>query len=160
MTKNQLVVADNLIVSLEYILRLDDGSEVDRSEVGSPLQFLQGQGYIIPGLERELYGMRQGESKQISVAAADGYGEFDPDDLEVVKRSIFPADMELSLGMDIPMRDAESDETYSATVTEVEGDNVTLDFNHPLAGETLLFDVTVAGLRSATSEELSHGHAH
>lgn len=160
MTDNQMVVADQLVVSLDYILRLTDGSEVDRSEVGEPLEFLQGSGNIVPGLERELYGMGVGDSKQVSVQPSDAYGEFDPDDLEVVPRTTFPADMDFSIGMGLQMRDAVSNQIYTATVSVIEDDKITLDFNHPLAGETLHFEVKVADLRPATDVELEHGHVH
>jgi FKBP-type peptidyl-prolyl cis-trans isomerase SlyD len=160
MTNAQLTVADGIVVSLDYTLRLDDGEVVDSSEGREPLAFLQGQGHIIPGLEQALYGMGVGAEKDVVVAPADGYGEENPDAYELVQRDMFPAEMNLTPGMGLRLRDGNSGELLEAYVAEVRGDDVMLDFNHPLAGETLYFQVRVAGLRPATAEELAHGHVH
>lgn len=159
MTDSDLTVADGVVVGLNYTLRLDDGQVVDSSAGSEPLEFLQGEGQIVPGLEQALYGMGVGDKKSVVVEPAEGYGETDPDGLQVVPRNVFPADLELSEGKRLHMRD-QTGEVLAAYVAEVRPDGVLLDFNHPLAGETLHFDVTVATLRPATSEELEHGHAH
>ncbi|MFQ5399175.1 MAG: peptidylprolyl isomerase [Anaerolineae bacterium] len=159
MNETELTVADNLVVSMEYLLRLDDGEEIDRSEE-APLQFLQGQGQIIPGLERALYGMRIGDEKDVVVAPADGYGERDPENLETMPRDAFPQDLDLVVGMGLQFRDKQSGEAFRGYVVELQPDSVVLDFNHPLAGDTLHFHIKIAGLRAATAEELSHGHVH
>jgi FKBP-type peptidyl-prolyl cis-trans isomerase SlyD len=160
MNTENMTVDDNLVVTLDYQLKLEDGEEIDRSDSGDPFQFLQGHGQIIPGLEKELYGMQVGEEKQVTVAPADGYGEIDPSNRDSVPRNIFPADMELEKGQQLQLRDQNSGQIYQATVTEIKDEDVDLDFNHPLAGETLIFQVKIADLRSATSEELEHGHVH
>lgn len=154
-----LTVTDGLVVSLDYTLRLDDGEIIDASEQ-EPLEFLQGHNQIIPGLERALAGMKVGESKEVVVAATDAYGEEDEDAYQLVERDIFPPDMELEEGMQLRMRDAHSGEAVDVIIAEVNDNNVLLDFNHPLAGEELHFQVKVVGLRPATPEELAHGHAH
>lgn len=156
----QLTVADGMVVSLDYTLRLDDGEVVDSSEGREPLAFLQGQGQIIPGLERALYGMSIGAEKNVVVSAADGYGEDDPDAYELVSRDMFPDNIDLTPGTGLRLRDGNSGQILDAYIAEVRGDDVVLDFNHPLAGETLYFHVRVAGLRPATAEELAHGHVH
>ena len=153
-------VADNQVVSLDYTLRLDNGQVMDSSEGRDPLEFIQGQGQIIPGLEKELYGMAVDDEKKVVVAPGDAYGELEPDNFEWVERGAFPADMELIEGMGLRMRDSNSGEVMEAYVAEISSDRVKLDFNHPLAGETLHFQVKIAGLRDATSEELAHGHVH
>lgn len=153
-------VGDDLVVTLEYSLRLDDGREIDRSDSEEPLQFLQGHGQIIPGLENALYGMTIGEEKHVVVEPAKGYGEYDPEDVDTMPRDAFPADLRLAKGVRLALRDSDTGEQFEATVTEVRPENVALDFNHPLAGRTLYFDVKVAGLRQATDEELAHGHVH
>lgn len=161
MSNLTLRVDDDLVVSLEYVLKLDDGQEVDRSDSDDPLQYLQGHGQIIPGLESSLYGMAAGEEKDVVVSPVDAYGERDPENIEVMPRNRFPEDMALSVGANLQLRDQQSGELYEAIVTELIGDEqVVLDFNHPLAGETLYFHVKVSGLRPATVEELSHGHVH
>ena len=153
-------VVDNQVVSLDYTLRLDDGEVMDSSEGREPLEFIQGNGQIIPGLEKELYGMAVGDEKKVAVAPGDAYGELEPDNFEWVERGAFPADMALTEGMGLRMRDSNSGEVMEAFVAEIGPDSVKLDFNHPLAGETLHFEVKIAGLRDATSEELAHGHVH
>lgn len=160
MTQDTMKVADDLVVSMHYTLKLDDGQIVDSSDGGDPLEFLQGFGQIIPGLEKELYGMAVGDNKKVVVAAADGYGEVDPEAFQSVPRAIFPEDLELVEGMGLRMRDQDSGQLVETYVAEVGPTEVLLDFNHPLAGEELTFDVEIAGLRSATAEELSHGHVH
>ncbi len=159
MADNVLTIADDLVVSLEYTLRLDDDEIVDTSIGGEPLEFVQGQGQIIPGLERALYGMGIGDEMKVAVSPEDGYGELDDEAYEEVPASAFPADMTLEPGMQLQVSDA-SGEVYPAYVAEIRADTVMLDFNHPLAGETLNFDVKVVGLRAATAEELEHGHVH
>lgn len=154
-----LTVTDGIVVSLDYTLRLDDGEIIDASEQ-EPLEFLQGYNQIIPGLERALAGMKVGESKEVIVAAADAYGEEDEDAYQLVERTLFPPEMELEEGMQLRMRDAQSGEAVDVVIAEVNEGNVLLDFNHPLAGEELHFQVKVVGLRPATPEELAHGHAH
>lgn len=160
MDKNDMTVVDDIVVTLDYLLQLDDGEEIDRSDSQDPLQFLQGHGQIIPGLEKELYGMKIGDEKQVTVAPVDGYGELDPKNFDTVSRNIFPDDMELSEGQSLQLRDAESGQVFQASVSELKDEEVVLDFNHALAGETLLFQIKIADLRAATSEELAHGHVH
>lgn len=159
MTDTMLKVADGIVVSLDYTLRLDDGQVIDSSDGRESLQFLQGQGQIIPGLEQALYGMEVGEEKDVEVMPEDGYGETDPEAYQMVPHDLFPTDMELSEGMGLRMRD-EAGQPLEAYVAEVNPDGVLLDFNHPLAGETLFFHVKIADLRRGTSEELAHGHVH
>ncbi len=160
MTDTELTVADGLVVSLDYTLRFDEGGEVvDTSAGQEPLEFLQGQGQIIPGLEQALYGMAVGDEKDVTVVPADGYGDFNPEAFQVVPHDAFPPDMSLTPGMGLHMRD-NSGQVFEVYVADVRPDGVLLDFNHPLAGKTLYFNVKIAGLRSATDEELTHGHAH
>ncbi len=152
-------VQNQLVVSIAYTLRLADGEVVDASDADEPLEYLHGASNIIPGLERALTGMRVGESKQVRVAPADGYGEYDPEDVEEVDRADFPADLPLQVGMVLEIDD-EDGYVSEATVRAVTPRTVTLDYNHPLAGKELMFDVEVVGIREATEEELAHGHAH
>jgi FKBP-type peptidyl-prolyl cis-trans isomerase SlyD len=160
MTQEEMNVADNVVVQLEYELLLDDGEIIDQSDNENPLEFLQGSGQIIPGLEKELYGMTVGEEKQVVVEPADGYGEYDREDVGKVSRDVFPKDLELEEGLSLRMRDSQGGESYQATVLEIQPESVVLDFNHPLAGEKLHFNVKVIDLRSATREEIAHRHAH
>ena len=160
MAQTDLTVSDGLVVSMDYTLRLDDDDEiVDTSQGREPLEFVQGEGNIIPGLEQELYGMGMGEEKDVVVAPANGYGESDPDAFQVVPLDAFPGDMTIEPGMGLQLRDT-SGQVFEAYVNEVRPDGVVLDFNHPLAGKTLRFNVKIMALREATDEEREHGHVH
>ncbi|OIO91168.1 MAG: peptidylprolyl isomerase [Anaerolineae bacterium CG2_30_64_16] len=159
MTLAQLKVADGLVVELDYTLTLDDGEVVDTSADELPLQYLHGQGQIIPGLEKALVGLAVGDVLTVTVPPAEAYGDIDPDDYDEAPLDAFPPDAALEPGMTVEVTD-DSGEVYDAFVSEIGDDTVLLDFNHPLAGETLHFDVKVIGLRPATDEELAHGHVH
>ncbi len=152
------VVTDDIVVALDYTLRVD-GEVVDTSDGGEPIEFLQGGGEIVVGLEDALYGMKAGERKQIVVSPEDGYGELDPEAYGDFPIEEFPEDIPLEPGVELNIED-ESGESLDAVVDSVAGGNVRLNFNHPLAGKDLHFEVTVAGIRPATEEELTHGHAH
>lgn len=151
-------VSKDVVVSMEYELRVD-GEMIDSSEENDPLEFIQGNGHIIPGLEREIEGMRVGESKEVFVKAADAYGEYDPEEFMELAKSEFPEDFPLEVGSEVTMENEEGEE-MSAFVEEVTLDTVTLNFNHPLAGKDLNFKIKIIGLRPASPEELEHGHVH
>jgi len=151
-------VRDGLVVSMEYTLSVD-GEVLDSSKDAGPLQFLAGYDNIVPGLEREMVGMKIGESKDVLVLPEDGYGEFDEEAFMEVPRSEFPTDMELEEGLELNVTD-EDGQHQIAFVESFNDKNVRLDFNHPLAGAELQFNVKVVALRDATKEELDHGHAH
>jgi len=156
--KNPAVVADDVVVSLDYTLTVD-AEVVDSSEGSDPIEFLQGHGQIITGLEQALYGMKIGDEKMVVVKPSEGYGEVDEDAFIDVPRSEFPSDIPAQVGVAIQMQD-EHGEVLDARIFEVSKDVITLDFNHPLAGKELTFKVTVVELREATEEELAHGHVH
>lgn len=151
-------VAKDLVVSLTYTLRVD-GNVVDEADRDEPMLYLHGHQNIVSGLETALTGMKVGETKSVVVKAKNGYGEYDEDAVEIVRRAEFPDEIPLEAGVEIVIEDEEGDEV-SATIVEVTKDKVTLDLNHPLAGKELHFDVTILDVRSATEEELEHGHAH
>lgn len=159
MTDEQSKVSQDMVVGLEYTLRLDDGEVVDTSTGRGPLQFLQGHGHIIPGLEKELYGLGVGDGKAIVVSAAEGYGPRKPNAVQEFPRDAFPEGVEIQSGMAVQLTD-QSGHPHMAFVQELRQETVLLDLNHPLAGETLHFDVEVVSLREATEEELAHGHVH
>ncbi len=151
-------VKDDVVVSMDYSLHVD-GELIDSSQGQEPLDFIQGSGSIIPGLENELYGMKIGESKKVVVSALDGYGELHEEAFTEVPRDQFPSDIPMEVGTEIQVRDEEGHPMHSRIV-EVNDDSVKLDFNHPLAGKELHFDIKIVGLRDATEEELAHGHVH
>jgi FKBP-type peptidyl-prolyl cis-trans isomerase SlyD len=136
-----------------------DGEVLDSSDDAGPLQFLAGYGNIVPGLEREMIGMKVGENKDVVVAPEDGYGEFDDEAFMDVPRNEFPADMQIEEGLELSVTDEEGQNQY-ARVESLTDEKVRLDFNHPLAGAELHFNVKVVALRDPTEEELDHGHVH
>jgi FKBP-type peptidyl-prolyl cis-trans isomerase SlyD len=143
---------------MEYTLRVDH-EIVDSSQGQEPLEFLAGHQNIISGLERAMIGMKIGDSKDVVVPAVDGYGEYDQAAFLEVDRSEFPEDMPVEAGLELQVSDQSKQPRY-ARIESVAEDVVRLNFNHPLAGKELLFNVKVVGLRAATEEELDHGHAH
>ena len=151
-------VQDGLVVSMDYKLTVD-GEVLDSSDDAGPLQFLAGYGNIVPGLEREMAGMKIGESKDVVVAPADGYGEFDEEAFMEVPRNEFPSDLQLEEGIELNVTDEDGQNQY-ARVENITDESVRLDFNHPLAGAELHFTVKVVALRDPTKEELDHGHVH
>ncbi len=155
---NTMKVQNGQVVSMEYTLTVD-GKIVDTSAGGEPLEYLHGSGNIIAGLEREMEGMSIGESKSVVVAPADGYGEVDEEAFVEAPRDKFPKDMPIKKGIEMELTGPEGQPMY-ARIERLEGENVVLNLNHPLAGEELHFDVKVVGMREATAEELEHGHAH
>lgn len=157
-TQEPRVVADGQVVSLEYTLTVD-GEVIDTSETHGPIEFIQGMGNIIPGLENELYGMGVGESKSVVVPPEEGYGEIDPDAFQDFPRTDFPPTIPLEPGIALRLQDG-SGNVHMAVIDSVSEDTVRLDFNHPLAGKELHFQVKVVGLRDASEEELLHGHVH
>ena len=151
-------VADDLVVAIDYSLTVD-GELIDTSEGEGPLEYLHGHANIIPGLEKELDGMSVGESKKVEVSPEEGYGELDDEAILEIPREEFPENVPLEPGIELEITDDEGD-TMFAQIVEVGDKNILLDTNHPLAGKTLHFDVTVTGLRAATDSELEHGHVH
>lgn len=160
MTNGNLIVGDNMVVSLDYVLRLNENREIDRSTDNEPLEYLHGFNNIIPGLEKELGGMAVGDEKDVTVQPKMGYGDRDPEKVVEFPRDSFPSSLTMEVGESVMMRDNDSGESLRAYVSDLRTDTVLLDFNHPLAGETLYFQVKVADLREPTDEELSHGHVH
>lgn len=153
-----LKVDDGQVVTMHYTL-LVDGQVVDTSADDEPLQFIQGMGHIIPGLEHALYDLRVGDQKHVEVAPKDGYGEEQADAFMDVPRESFPADVPLELGTGLELQD-KSGHAVHARIAAITDAVVRLNMNHPLAGKDLVFDVRIAGLRAATDEEVAHGHVH
>jgi len=151
-------VENGVVVSMEYTLRVE-GELLDSSEGQGPLQFLAGHGNIVPGLENKMKGMKIGESKDVVVAPAEGYGEYDEEAFLDVQKGQFPKDMKVEEGLELTVRDESGAGRY-ARVESIVNETVRLNFNHPLAGNELHFNVKVVALREPTGEELDHGHVH
>lgn len=151
-------ISQDQVVSIHYTLRDDAGEIIDRSADGEPLTYLHGHGNLIPGLERELTGRKPGDRLQVKIAPAEAYGEYDKELVQRVPRRALKGIASLRVGMRLQAQAPGS--SRAVTVTQIVGDMVTLDGNHPLAGKNLNFEVEVAGVRAATEEELAHGHVH
>ena len=152
-------ISADKVVSIDYTLKDDDGDVVDSSEGQQPLQYLHGHGQIVPGLERELEGRENGDAFQVKVPPAQGYGDHDPEKVIHVPRSDLPADLDPQPGMRL-VAEGPNDEQVPLWIVEVSAGDVTMDANHPLAGQTLHFDIQIRDVRDATDEEKTHGHAH
>lgn len=152
-------IAAGKVVSLEYSLKNDDGQTLDESTVEQPLLYLHGADNLIPGLEKELEGKAIGAAFELSVPPEEGYGEREETEPQVVPRSSFPPELPIGPGFAFGVEN-EAGETIPLFVLEVKGDDVIVDVNHPLAGQTLHFKVKVLAIRDATDEEQTHGHPH
>lgn len=146
-------------VRIHYTGRLTDGTVFDSSQGREPLEFTLGAGQIIAGLEKGIVGMNTGDSSTVEIGADEAYGPHDPAQVQKVPREMIPGDIELEPGVQLGARTPQG-EQLSITVVEVAESEVTVDANHPLAGETLNFAVTIVDVRAASEEELDHGHVH
>lgn len=152
MAKDQIfTVEKDVVVTLDYNLEVD-GREID----SGPIQFLQGHGNIIPGLEKEIEGMQLGEEKEILVKAEYAYGEYDPEMEIDIPLSNFPEDFEIKLGHPMRIQD-DGGRIFTGVAMAITGEVVKLNLNHPLAGKDLLFKTLIKDLRAATQEEVERG---
>lgn len=151
-------IADRCVASFNYTLTNDAGDVLDTSNGREPLAYLHGAGNIVPGLEKAMEGKSAGESFKVAVAPGEGYGERHDQLVQVVPREAFQGVDDIQPGMQFQAQSNQG--VMSVTVTKIEDGQVTVDGNHPLAGETLHFDIEVTEVREATAEELEHGHAH
>lgn len=151
-------IADNTVVTIDYTLKDDTGNILDSSNDGQ-FTYLHGANNIIPGLENALTGKSSGDEIDVSVSPAEGYGERNDSMVQAVPRDMFDSEQEIQVGMQFHAQSPEGD-MIVVTVTDVDGDDITVDGNHPLAGKNLNFDVKVVDVREATSEEIDHGHVH
>ena len=158
MTDQPGSVNDFVVVTMDYTLVVD-GEVIDTSRGSEAIQFIQGQGDIVPGLEKHLYGMVINDSKKVIVPPEDGYGEIDPDAFVNILRTEFPADLPLEIDIPLQIQTKEGD-IFEARIASFTEDEIRLDLNHVLAGKELHFEVQIVGLRFATSEEIAHGHVH
>ncbi len=151
-------IADNMAVSIHYTLTNEEGEVIDSSVGGEPLVYLHGGGNIISGLEQALHGKEVGEAFNVRIEAENAYGEFMDDRVQVIPRAMFEGIDEIEVGMQFHADVSAGPGVV--TVVNIEGDDITVDGNHPLAGMALIFDVEVLEVRPASREELAHGHIH
>jgi FKBP-type peptidyl-prolyl cis-trans isomerase SlyD len=151
-------IAANMAVEIHYTLTDGAGETVDSSRDAEPLPYIHGTEALVEGLEKELDGKSVGDKIKTSVSPAEGYGEVNPELTQSVPRELFQFDGDIEIGMRF---EAEAENGVElVTVIGLDDKTITIDANHPLAGETLNFDVEIISIREATSEELEHGHVH
>ena len=155
-----LTVANDVVVTMDYKLVVDNEVVEDsKAENGEAIQFIQGAGNILEALEEAISGMKVGDMKHVTIQPEDGYGEYEEDAVDEVPREEFPKEIPLEPGVELQMQDTDGDYHY-AVIESVDEKNVFMNFNHPLAGKVLEFDVHIIALRTATAEEMDHGHVH
>ncbi|MGP8051941.1 MAG: FKBP-type peptidyl-prolyl cis-trans isomerase [Desulfobaccales bacterium] len=149
------VIAKDRYVVLEYHMRLDSGEQI-RGGAAAPdyLQFVAGYGEVLPGLERRLWGLREQEAVEFVVPAAEAFGAYEPENIQVWSPKVFPPDLELRVGQKVLPANLPFPPEYPLTIKEVREDAVILDMNHPLAGHDLHYQVRVLEVRPATEAEL------
>ncbi len=150
-------ITDKTAVQIHYTLTNHGGEQLDSSRGEEPLSYLHGAGNIISGLESALAGKVVGDKFSVTIAPEQAYGDIDETMVQVVSKKMFEG-MELEVGMQF-----HADVSHGPgiiTIVDIDGDDVTVDGNHPLAGETLIFDVEVVDVRPATADEVAHGHIH
>jgi FKBP-type peptidyl-prolyl cis-trans isomerase SlyD len=147
------------VIKFNYTLRDEQGNILDSTEKSGALSFLTGSGQIIPKLEEELSVMLIGSKKNIHIDAEDAYGEYESEAIQTVKRTEFPEDMNLEVGQSYYANTPDGGQ-MPFLIKEIKDGEIIIDFNHPLAGVNLDFDVHLLDVRDATQEEISHGHAH
>ena len=152
-------IEKNKVVSMHYTGKLQDGTVFDSSEGKEPLEFIYGTGMIIPGLEEQLEGLQAGDKKTVDYISADNaYGQRQEEAMQEVPKDQLPQDVELQEGMQLAAQGPQG--VIPVTLAQIKDESVIVDFNHPLAGKDLSFDVEVVEVRDATQEELEHGHVH
>jgi FKBP-type peptidyl-prolyl cis-trans isomerase SlyD len=151
-------IAERTVASFNYTLTNDAGEVIDSSEGRSPLAYLHGAGTIVPGLEKDMAGRQAGDRVEVVVAPEEGYGQPNPMLIQVVPRAAFQGVDTLEVGMEFQAQTPQG--PLSVVVAKIDDDQVTVDGNHPLAGQRLHFAIEVTDVRDASVEELAHGHVH
>ena len=154
-----LMIGKHSVVSIHYTLKDDAGEVMDSSEGREPLAYLHGANNLIPGLEDELQGKTAGAKFQTTIEPKDAYGELSEELVQKISMQMFQGVDEVQPGMTF-VAQGEGGQQRQVRVVEVDGDDVTIDANHPMAGKTLHFDVEVVEVREATPQEVEHGHVH
>ncbi len=153
-----MTITENKVVKLDYTLKNSNGELLDTSDGREPLVYLHGVGALIPGLEKELEGKTSGDKVNTVIAPEDAYGKRREELLHKVPKSGFQGSEEMAVGMQVQLETEQG--PALAVIAEIEGEEVTLDLNHPLADTELHFDVDIIEVRDASQEEIEHGHVH
>jgi len=154
-----MTITQHKVVTMDYkVIDAESGELIDSSENGQPMTYLHGAQNIVPGLENALEGKAVGDELEVTVAPEDAYGERSEEGVQQVPMEAFQ-DMEtVEPGMTVMAETPEG--PLNLVITEVDGNTVTVDANHPMAGKSLTFSVKIADIRDASEEEMAHGHVH
>lgn len=152
------MIENNKVVAIDYSVTDEANQLIDTSEGREPLKYLHGAGNIIPGLEQALTGKQAGDEFEVTVAPEQAYGQHNPANVQQVPVSAFQGVENIEVGMSFTAQGENGN--FQVTVTAIEGETVTVDANHPLAGKTLTFKGVVREVREASAEEIEHGHVH
>lgn len=153
-----LMIGKNAVVSINYTLTNDAGEVMDTSEGREPLTYLHGANNLIPGLEKEMEGKTSGQSFNVTIPPSEAYGESNPELVQTLSKEMFKGVDKVEPGMGFTAQGPQGEQHI--VVTAVDGDQVTIDANHPMAGKTLHFAVEIVSVRDASEEEIEHGHVH
>ncbi len=153
-----LMIGKNAVVSINYTLTNDAGEVMDTSEGREPLTYLHGANNLIPGLEKEMEGKTSGQSFKVTIPPSEAYGESNPELVQTLSKDMFKGVDKVEPGMGFTAQGPQGEQHI--VVTAVDGDQVTIDANHPMAGKTLHFAVEIVNVRDASEEEIEHGHVH
>ena len=153
-----MLIADKKVASFHYTLSNEQGEQIESSRERQPMSYLHGARNIIPGLEKALTGKAAGDQFEVTLAPAEAYGERRSDGIQRIPAKHFRDAKHLRPGQRVSIQTRQGE--MQAVVVKLGRFNVDVDTNHPLAGQTLTFDVEVTGVRDATAEEISHGHVH
>jgi FKBP-type peptidyl-prolyl cis-trans isomerase SlyD len=152
-------VKKDIVVEMHYTLKNESGKVIDSSSGKEPMVFIQGHGNIIPGLEVALEGMKVGENRDVTVKPEEAYGIFRKEGIQEIPLEALKGIEDLAVGMELKSQD-EQGNAFIVRVQEIKKEVVIINANHPLAGETLHFNINIESVREATKDELSHGHVH
>jgi len=152
-------ISKDLVASIHYTLKNADGEVLDTSEGQEPLHYVHGAQNIVPGLEKELEGKTTGDKLAVVVDPIDGYGEYNAELIQELPKDMFAGVDTIEVGMEFQAQTPEGG-MQIIEVKSIDGDKITVDGNHPMAGQTLHFDVEITDVREATKDELEHGHVH
>jgi FKBP-type peptidyl-prolyl cis-trans isomerase SlyD len=154
-----MAIGQNKVVTMNFILKDENGKTIQATNNMEPFQFLSGNQQILPRLEEEIDNMIIGSKKNVKITAREAYGEYKEEAIQQVSKNNFPKDIDLEVGMEF-IANSPKGEQMPFVVKEIKNEEVTIDFNHPLAGKDLEFDIELLDVRDATVEEMQHGHVH
>jgi FKBP-type peptidyl-prolyl cis-trans isomerase SlyD len=154
-----MAFGQNKVITLNYTLKDNEGNIIQTTSNGETFQFLSGNQQILPKLEFEIENMIIGSKKNVKIPTNEAYGEYSEKAVQQVNKNNFPKDIDLQVGMEFITNSPEGHQ-MPFVIANIQNEEVTIDFNHPLAGKDLEFDVELIDVREATVEEMQHGHVH